>query len=100
MVVLNDKLLQYATECTKRTNSKHCTDMDKDGGVANTYLCFEPNERGQCFSTCLFDVSGFPTGTYEIRWLSCCIDKQGLYWSLLPLNAGPIFTVQKSSIFK
>ncbi|KAF8102940.1 hypothetical protein N665_0190s0057 [Sinapis alba] len=58
---------------------------------------FEPNERGQGFSSCLLDVSRFPVGSYQIKWLSCCIDQHGSYWNLLPLNGKPAFTVKKAS---
>ena len=96
MVELNDKLLRYVTECcSKRTNnSKHCGRVNK-GACASTFVSFKPNERGQGFSSCLLDISGFPVGYYRIKWHSCCIDSQGNYWSLIPLNAGPVVTVQK-----
>lgn len=100
MVELNDKLFRYVTEChTKRSNnSKHCGTCDNDGGCVNAFVCFKPNKRGQGFSSCLLDVSGFPVGSYRIKWQSCYLDSEGNYWSLIPLNAGPIVTVQKSMV--
>lgn len=96
IVEMNEKLFQYVTESsTKKTKRNR---SNNNGGFANTFVCFEPNEKGQGFSRCLIDVSGFPVGSYRIKWHSCCIDSRGNYWSLLPLNAGPIFNVQESVI--
>ncbi|XP_033128978.1 uncharacterized protein LOC103857948 [Brassica rapa] len=58
---------------------------------------FQPNERGQGFSSCLLDVSRFPIGSYQIKWLSGCIDQHGSYWNLLPLSGKLVFTVKKAS---
>ncbi|KAH7518614.1 hypothetical protein FEM48_Zijuj09G0189900 [Ziziphus jujuba var. spinosa] len=100
MVELNDKLFRYVTECsTKRSNKgKRSGRVYNDGGCVNSFVCFKPNKRGQGFSSCLLDISGFPVGSYRIKWHSCCIDNEGNYWSLIPLNAGPIVTVQKSMV--
>ncbi|XP_056859068.1 uncharacterized protein LOC108822651 isoform X2 [Raphanus sativus] len=70
--------------------------FDWSNGVS-AVVQFEPNERGQGFSSCLLDVSRFPVGSYQIKWLSCCIDQHGSYWNLLPLNGKPVFTVKKAS---
>ncbi|KAJ0081175.1 hypothetical protein Patl1_12207 [Pistacia atlantica] len=97
MVEMNEKLFQYVTQCAKKTNHRkraRDTDIDNDGRAVNTFVHFEPNDRGQGFSNCLLDVSQFPVGSYRIKWHSCCIDSQGSYWSLLPLNAGPLFTIK------
>ncbi|KAA8537247.1 hypothetical protein F0562_027066 [Nyssa sinensis] len=99
MVDLNEKLFQYVTGCTKKTKCMHDGKTSGDCGVVDACVCFEPNERGQGFSNCLLDVSAFPVGSYRIKWHSCCVDDKGSYWSVLPLNAGPVFTVQNSSIF-
>lgn len=94
MVEMNEKLFQYATESTKRTNYGNCfRDGDINNGAVTVFVHFEPSERGQGFSNCLLDVSHFPVGLYRIKWHCCCIDSQGSYWSLLPLNAEPVFTV-------
>lgn len=96
MVEMNDRLLRYVTECcTKGTsnNSKHWGRDNKDE-CASTFVSFKVNERGQGFSSCLLDVSGLPVGYYSIKWHSCCIEREGHYWSLIPLNAGPVFTVR------
>lgn len=93
MIDLNESLFQHVAEDRKTTNTKLRRVDNGDGGVVKAFVCFEPNERGQGFSTCLLDVSGFPVGSYKIKWHSCCVDDQGSYWSLLPLNAPPIFTL-------
>ena len=95
MVYLNDKLLQYVKGCAKNANSMQYRRNagDREGVEACVY--FEPNERGQGFSTCLLDVSGFPPGSYRIKWQTCCVDSEGSYWTLLPSNDGPFFHVQK-----
>ncbi|KAF8390785.1 hypothetical protein HHK36_025313 [Tetracentron sinense] len=92
MVDLNEKLLQYARKAKQRVVSDDC------GGSVYAQLCFELNERGQGFSTCMLDVSAFPVGSYKIKWHSCCIDNQGSYWSLLPLNTGPVFTIKNPPV--
>ncbi|KAL9456624.1 hypothetical protein AB3S75_005782 [Citrus x aurantiifolia] len=95
VVEINETLFQYVTECTKRTNYCKCfgdDDINNDGAVS-VFVHFELSERGQGFSNCLLDVSHFPVGSYRIKWHCCCIDSQGSYWSLLPLNAEPVFTV-------
>ncbi|XVE48447.1 hypothetical protein DITRI_Ditri01bG0003000 [Diplodiscus trichospermus] len=100
MVEMNEKLFHYVTECgMKRSYGKHFWDNDiKDEQIANGFVCFKPNAKGQGFSSCVLDVSRFPEGCYRVKWYSCCIDNQGSYWSLLPLNCGPVFTVQKSHV--
>ncbi|KAL5775758.1 hypothetical protein ACOSP7_013315 [Xanthoceras sorbifolium] len=98
MVEMNEKLFQYVTGCTKKTNygkRSRDNDIDIDGKLVTAFADFEPNKRGQGFSNCLLDVSKFPVGTYKIKWHSCCIDSQGSYWSLLPLNVEPVFTVRR-----
>ncbi|XP_024047401.1 uncharacterized protein LOC18050863 isoform X4 [Citrus clementina] len=95
VVEINETLFQYVTECTKRTNYRKCFkdgDINNDGAVT-VFVHFELSARGQGFSNCLLDVSHFPVGSYRIKWHCCCIDSQGSYWSLLPLNAEPVFTV-------
>ncbi|KAL6279495.1 hypothetical protein ACE6H2_016376 [Prunus campanulata] len=75
MVEMNEKLMQYSTECsTKRSNKRRRG--NNDGEFVNSFLRFELNERGQGFSNCLLDVSAFPVGSYRIKWHSCCIDSQ------------------------
>ncbi|XP_050232717.1 uncharacterized protein LOC126681259 [Mercurialis annua] len=96
MIALNKKLFHYVTKRAEKTDNGKCSkDYDNDGGDRNVYgfVSFELNDRGQGFSNCLLDVSNFPVGCYRIKWHSCLIDNQGSYWSLLPLNAGPVFTV-------
>ncbi|OMO80042.1 hypothetical protein CCACVL1_13200 [Corchorus capsularis] len=99
MVEMNDKLFQYVTECAKKTNyGKRFREYDMDGEqVVNELVCFEPNVKGLGFSTCVLEVSHFPVGSYRVKWYSCCIDNQGSYWSLMPLNSGPVFTVKQQS---
>ncbi|MBA0717170.1 hypothetical protein Golax_005007, partial [Gossypium laxum] len=99
IVEMNEKLFQYATECAKKTTSygKRFRDDDmNDDQMVYEFVCFEPNAKGQGFSSCVLDVSHFPVGCYRVEWYSCCIDNEGSYWSLLPLNSRPVFTVQES----
>ncbi|KAK6283278.1 hypothetical protein POUND7_017103 [Theobroma cacao] len=100
MVEMNEKLFHYVTECAKKTSYGKCVRDDDINGdqVVNGFVCFEPNAKGQGFSNCVLDVSHFPVGSYRIKWYSCCIDNQGSYWSILPLNFGPVFTVQQSHV--
>ncbi|KAE8683898.1 ARM repeat superfamily protein, putative isoform 3 [Hibiscus syriacus] len=100
MVEMNEKLFRYVTEREKKTShGKRFRDSDtNEEQIANEFVCFEPNARGQGFSSCVLDVSHFPVGSYRIEWYSCCIDSEGSYWSLLPLNTEPVFTVQQSHV--
>ncbi|KAK4347902.1 hypothetical protein RND71_034241 [Anisodus tanguticus] len=96
MVDLNDKLLHFTTGSTK-SGGLHA--MASAGGTSavDKFVYFDPNDKGQGFATCLLDVSAFPVGSYQIKWHSCCIDNNGAYWSLMPLNTDQFFTVQESS---
>ncbi|KAK3014964.1 hypothetical protein RJ639_008124 [Escallonia herrerae] len=93
MVDLNEKLSKHVTGCNARRSVRY-TGNAGDRGSVEACLCLELNERGQGFSTCLLDVSAFPVGSYRIKWHSCFVDSGGSYWSILPFNAGPVFTVQ------
>ncbi|XP_041028230.1 uncharacterized protein LOC121268164 [Juglans microcarpa x Juglans regia] len=99
IVEINGMLLHHVKNLStkKINNSKRRRRDDNEDGVY-AFVHFEPNERGQGFASCLLDISGFPVGSYRIKWHSCCIDNQGSYWSLLPLNAGPVITVRRSSL--
>ncbi|KAL6626555.1 hypothetical protein ACP70R_030281 [Stipagrostis hirtigluma subsp. patula] len=92
MVELNTKLLQYIkNDLRKGRDEKSChtaTDM------VTAFACFEPAGSGQGFSSCLLNVSSFPEGSYQIKWHACCVDENGSYFSLLPLNDGAVFCVQ------
>ncbi|GFP92553.1 integrator complex subunit 7 [Phtheirospermum japonicum] len=89
---LNEKLLRYVAGSAQTHHGLHCAGPN-DHLMVNEYLCFELNGRRQGFSTCLLDVSCFPVGSYRIKWLSGCVDSVGSYWSLLPVNSGPLFTI-------
>ncbi|CAN4123656.1 unnamed protein product [Withania somnifera] len=93
MVDLNDKLFHFTTGTTERDGL--CV-MRSAGGTSavDKFVSFDPNEKGQGFATCLLDVSSFPVGSYQIKWHSCCIDINGAYWSLMPLNTDQFFTIQ------
>lgn len=96
MVEMNEHLFRYVAERKAKINHgkrRRGNDVDNDYEILYAFAEFEPNERGQGFSNCLLDVSSFPVGSYQIRWHSCCVDRQGTYWSLLPLNSEPVFTV-------
>ncbi|KAK6944448.1 hypothetical protein RJ641_025550, partial [Dillenia turbinata] len=93
IIDLNRKLFHFVTEGGIGIN-QHYKGNVNDDQVVSTYVCFEPNERGQGFSRCTLDVSSFPVGSYLIKWHSCCVDNMGNYWNLLPSSPGPSFTVQ------
>ncbi|KAH6790642.1 hypothetical protein C2S51_005648 [Perilla frutescens var. frutescens] len=90
---LNEKLQRYVTGSVE-TQGLHCRRQDSDRLMLTECICFELNERGQGFSTCFLDVSTLPVGTYRMRWHSSYIDSGGSYRSLLPVDAGPLMTVQ------
>ncbi|WOH13162.1 hypothetical protein DCAR_0832671 [Daucus carota subsp. sativus] len=92
LIDMNKKLYQYVIGHKSKT-TLHGSDDSDDCQNREVLMCFETNMKGQGFSTCLLDVSDFPVGSYRIKWHSCGIDSQGSYWSLLPSNSGPIFTV-------
>lgn len=94
MMEMNEKLFHYVTECARKSCcGKRFRDNEQ---IADGFVCFKPNAKGQGFSNCVLDVSHFPVGSYRIKWYSCCVDNQGSYWSLVPLNSGHVFTVQQS----
>ncbi|GAB4858024.1 hypothetical protein Ancab_015927 [Ancistrocladus abbreviatus] len=93
MIYLHERLQWYVTELSGQSMKRG--DVSCEGKVIEACVCFEKNGTTQRFSTCLLDVSAFPVGSYRIQWLSCCIDSQGSYYSFLPLNPGPVFTVEK-----
>lgn len=92
---LNHKLVRYVTGSSTPNAMQNQT--NPSSRWTEEYVCFRPNERGQGFSTCLLDTSAFPPGNYEIKWHCCWIDDEGSYGSLLPMNAGPNFTIEKPS---
>jgi len=95
MVELNSKLLQYIkNDLRKARNEKKNSHCGMD--MVTAFACFEPTDSGQGFSSCLLDVSLFPEGSYQIKWQACCVDENGSYFSLLPLNDGSMFSVRKS----
>ncbi|KAJ4733566.1 Integrator complex subunit 7 [Rhynchospora pubera] len=93
MVELNNRLLQYAKNVSRGFESVN-TDEDDDG-LVKSCVSFAINGRGQGFGSCLLDVSKFAEGLYQIKWHSCFVDEKGLYWSLLPLNAGVVFSIKE-----
>ncbi|XP_060190816.1 uncharacterized protein LOC132620132 [Lycium barbarum] len=96
MVELNDKLLHFTTGSTKR-GGLHAMESAEGIYAVDKVVFFYPNEKGQGFAACLLDVSEFPVGSYQIKWHSCCIDNNGTYWSLMPLNTDQFFIVHESS---
>lgn len=95
LVEMSNKLFHHAIKSSKKLEVSGRLDWTKNG--VSAVVQFERNERGQGFSSCLLDVSRFPVGSYQIKWLSCCIDQHGSYWNLLPLNGKPVFTITKAS---
>ncbi|XP_051144931.1 uncharacterized protein LOC127260917 [Andrographis paniculata] len=98
MMELNEKLLTYIVGSLK-TNELHSRDED-DGVMVNEYVCFDINERGQGFSTCFLDVSSLPSGCHSVKWHCGGMDRRGSYWSLLPMAAGPLFTVSNAATLR
>lgn len=98
LVEINEMLFQYVTNLSARkiNTSKRRRSENNEDTFVYSFVHFEPNERGQGFASCLLDISSFPVGSYRIKWHSCCIDNEGSYWSLLPLNAGPVVSVRRS----
>ncbi|KAF8013294.1 hypothetical protein BT93_I1210 [Corymbia citriodora subsp. variegata] len=89
MVDLNEKLFHQVMGCGGKCDVKNV-----QGDDATSYVHFKLNKRGQGFSDCLLDVSRFPVGSYRLRWHGGCMDDRDSYWSLPPLNPGPVFSVQ------
>lgn len=96
MIALNKKLQCYVMKKQTREVMRY-RDCHSDDGEVEAFVCFKTSGRAQGFSTCLLDVSGFPVGSYRIQWHSGCVDSQGVYWSVMPLSAGPVFSVKHSS---
>ncbi|CAN8274408.1 unnamed protein product [Cochlearia groenlandica] len=98
LVDMSNKLYRHAVKSGKqKPGDSGRFDWNNNNSGVSAFVQFEPNERGQGFSRCLLDVSRFPVGSYQIKWLSCCIDQHGTYWNLLPLKGKPVFTVKKAS---
>ncbi|XP_048127921.1 uncharacterized protein LOC115756813 isoform X1 [Rhodamnia argentea] len=89
MVDLNEKLFHEVMGCEEKCGAKNVR-----GDGATAYVHFKLNKKGQGFSDCLLDVSHFPVGRYRLKWHGGCLDDWDSYWSLPPLNLGPVFTVQ------
>jgi len=94
IVELNAKLLWYIKSDLRKGRDEK--DSQSGSKTVTAFARFEPADSGQGFSACLLDVSSFPEGSYQIKWLACCVDDSGSYFSLLPLNDGAIFSVRKS----
>ena len=94
IVELNAKLLWYIKSDLRKGRDER--DSQSGSEMVTAFARFEPADSGQGFSACLLDVSSFPEGSYQIKWLACCVDDSGSYFSLLPLNDGAIFSVRKS----
>ncbi|KAJ3683149.1 hypothetical protein LUZ60_013376 [Juncus effusus] len=87
MVELSSVLWQYIKD--------NSVNLDKsEGNLARAFLEFEVNERGLGFGCCLLDVSKFEEGLYQIKWLDCFVDEKGAFCSLVPLNAGVVFSIK------
>lgn len=87
-------MLHMRNGAKKRQNMRAVPTAEVD--LVTAYVCVEPNSLGQGFSTCSLDVSGFPEGVYQIKWHSCCVDKNDCLWSLPAFNNGIPFSVTSS----
>ncbi|EEC69771.1 hypothetical protein OsI_00032 [Oryza sativa Indica Group] len=97
MVGLNTKLMQYIEDdLRKKREKKRKKVRVEEKEMVTAFARFEASDSGMGFSSCLLDVSEFPQGSYKMKWHACCIDKDGAYYSLLPLNDGAAFSVRKS----
>jgi integrator complex subunit 7 len=92
MVVLNSRLLQHIKRDPRKTCKNKSSRPETD--LVTAFACFTPDGGGQGFSDCLLDVSSFPVGSYQVAWQACCVDENGGYFSLLPLNDGVVFSVR------
>ncbi|XP_062206674.1 uncharacterized protein LOC133908584 isoform X2 [Phragmites australis] len=94
MVELNTKLLHYIkNDLRKSWDEKN---FHSSTNMVTAFACFEPTDSGQGLSSCLLNVSSFPEGSYQIKWHACCVDENGSYFVLPPLNDGVVFSVRKS----
>ncbi|EEE53703.1 hypothetical protein OsJ_00029 [Oryza sativa Japonica Group] len=97
MVGLNTKLMQYIEDdLRKKREKKRKKVRVEEKEMVTAFARFEASDSGMGFSSYLLDVSEFPQGSYKMKWHACCIDKDGAYYSLLPLNDGAAFSVRKS----
>ncbi|KAI3987769.1 hypothetical protein MKX01_028503 [Papaver californicum] len=87
---LNEKLMLYVMNCTDEMGTKKCGRICGDG--CGFVFCFVD------FQIVYLMLLHFQKVLTRIKWHSCCIDSQGSYWSLLPLNAGPRFSVKKPPV--
>jgi integrator complex subunit 7 len=97
MVGLNTKLMQYIEDdLRKKREKKRKKVRVEEKEMVTAFARFEASDSGMGFSSYLLDVSEFPQGSYKMKWHACCIDKDGAYYSLLPLNDGAAFSVRSS----
>jgi integrator complex subunit 7 len=94
MVELNSKLLQHVKSISG--GAKLVNTDEVEVGLVKSFVSFEINRRGQGFGSCLLNVCNFEVGLYQIKWCSGFVDEKGDYWSLLPLNAGVVFSIRKT----
>ncbi|XP_027358172.1 uncharacterized protein LOC113867222 isoform X2 [Abrus precatorius] len=94
IVELNKKLFYLVLDNMADKRTRGLRNRGNVNRVVEAFLDFEPNEKGQGFSLCTLDVSDFPVGSYRIKWHSCLVDSHDSYWSLLPLNLGPVFVIK------
>ncbi|KAM0872214.1 hypothetical protein ACQ4PT_038852 [Festuca glaucescens] len=92
MVVLNSRLLRHIKRDPRKTCKNKSSRPETD--LVMAFACFAPDGGGQGFSDCLLDISSFPVGSYQVAWQACCVDENGGYFSLLPLNDGVVFSVR------
>ncbi|CAM0905563.1 unnamed protein product [Alopecurus aequalis] len=93
MVELNFRLLRHIKRDPRKASDRRKSSCP-EANLVTAFACFAPDGGGQGFSDCLLDVSSFPVGSYQVAWLACCVDENGGYFSLLPLNDGIVFSVQ------
>ncbi|CAN1327833.1 Integrator complex subunit 7 homolog [Linum perenne] len=100
MVQANQKLYRHVRDHVNSKTDRQCKrPSDGDDISVESFVEFEMNNKGQGFSSCLVDVSGFPEGDcYRMKWHSGCVDSRGCYWSFLPQNSGPVFAVENLNI--
>ncbi|PKA66124.1 hypothetical protein AXF42_Ash018414 [Apostasia shenzhenica] len=93
MFILSEILMDFIRNNSNVSNKKF-QDATANVDLQTTFVCFNPNEMGKGFSTCLLNASQLPEGSYAIKWHSCCVDDNGFYWNLISMNSGSIFTVK------
>ncbi|KAF3449225.1 hypothetical protein FNV43_RR09953 [Rhamnella rubrinervis] len=86
---------KYKKKKRRKRKRKCCTVCKTGISVQEATPSREDKEQSRC--SYKFGVTDDMVELNE-KLLSCYVDSQGNYWSLIPLNDGPVVTVQKSVV--